>query len=74
MSLDRRMSDESRLRARANKRALSIDIDAANATRLVGRLYSTHGSMCSCHACGNPRKHFNEKTLAEKRVIQPEDE
>ena len=23
---------------------------------------------CSCYMCGNPRKHFNEETLQEKRA------
>lgn len=23
---------------------------------------------CSCHMCGNPRKHFKQKTLQEKRM------
>lgn len=26
--------------------------------------------MCSCHMCGNPRKHWNEKTIQEKREDQ----
>lgn len=26
-----------------------------------------HLAECSCHMCGNPRKHFNEKTLQERR-------
>ena len=25
-----------------------------------------HLKMCSCTACGNPRKHFKEKTIQEK--------
>lgn len=23
---------------------------------------------CSCHMCGNPRKHFKEKTMQEKKA------
>lgn len=23
---------------------------------------------CSCHMCGNPRKHFKQKTIQEKRM------
>lgn len=25
--------------------------------------------ICSCHACGNPRKFFLEKTLHEKEIM-----
>lgn len=24
--------------------------------------------LCSCYMCGNPRKHWNEKTMQEKRM------
>lgn len=36
----------------------------------IGRMESTHGAMCSCHMCGNPRKYFKEKTVQEKRSDQ----
>lgn len=26
-----------------------------------------HLALCSCHLCGNPRKHWNELTIQEKR-------
>ena len=26
--------------------------------------------LCSCHMCGNPRKHWNEKTMQERKVDQ----
>lgn len=38
--------------------------------RDVGRLASTHGVMCSCDMCGNPRRHHNERTIQEKREMQ----
>lgn len=28
---------------------------------------SPKGQVCSCHMCGNPRKHFNELTIQEQR-------
>lgn len=31
-------------------------------------------TVCSCHACGNPRKWFNETTMSEKRFSQKEDD
>lgn len=27
---------------------------------------------CSCWMCGNPRRHFGEKTIQERRAEQPE--
>ena len=36
--------------------------------RQVGYALSTHNCGCSCHMCGNPRKHFNETTLQERRA------
>ena len=36
----------------------------------LGMVVSTHGKQCSCTACGNPRKHFKQKTLQEKREEQ----
>lgn len=67
MTLDRRMADEARMKARAGRVARSRGVTPEEAPRVVGKLYSTHGSECSCAGCGNPRKHFNEKTLAERR-------
>lgn len=29
---------------------------------------ANHLQPCSCYACGNPRKHFNEKSMQEKRA------
>lgn len=26
-------------------------------------------AKCSCHMCGNPRKHFKQKTLQEIKVL-----
>lgn len=67
MSLDRRMADEARMKAKAVKVARSLGINSEDDPRGVGRLYSTHGKDCSCAMCGNPRKYFNEKTIGEKR-------
>ena len=32
--------------------------------------YSNDLKMCSCPMCGNPRKHFNEKTIQEIKSIE----
>ena len=35
--------------------------------KFIGRIAHTPHS-CSCTCCGNPRKHFKEKTLPERRI------
>lgn len=30
-------------------------------------LYANHGCDCSCAMCGNPRRHFGERTIQELR-------
>ena len=67
MTLDRRMADEARLRAKAEKMARSRWIDTEADPRASGKIYSTHGKSCSCSACGNPRRHFKDTTLSEKK-------
>jgi hypothetical protein len=32
----------------------------------MARLHN-HLASCSCYACGNPRKHWNEPTIQERR-------
>lgn len=29
---------------------------------------AAHGKLCSCYACGNPRRHFDEVTIQEKKA------
>ena len=38
---------------------------ATNKNKVLGILSKT-ATVCSCVGCGNPRKHFNEDTLAEQ--------
>ena len=30
--------------------------------------YADHLAVCSCMACGNPRKFFNQKTMQERKA------
>ena len=39
--------------------------------RHIGKIASTHGKPCSCPMCGNPRRHFHEVTMQEKRAEKP---
>lgn len=66
MSLSRRRQDESRMKHRADKIAEEFGIDPKVSPRDAGRIYSTHGAECSCAMCGNPRKHFKQKSRKER--------
>jgi len=33
----------------------------------VAAIQAHHGKICSCHMCGNPRKHWDEETIQELR-------
>jgi len=58
MKRARRRHDLNRMKARA-RQIYPRDVEAKCANHL---------QTCSCYACGNPRKHFNEKTLQEQRA------
>lgn len=70
MSLSRRLNDERRVKAKAKVREernrSSLFENYVPTERDIGRSASVHGAQCSCAGCGNPRKHFKEKTLSEK--------
>lgn len=34
--------------------------------------YANTPKPCSCYACGNPRRHFGQKTVQERRECQGE--
>jgi hypothetical protein len=74
MSLSRRLNDERRVKAKAkvreNRNRSSLNENAVPSDRDIGKSASVHGAHCSCEMCGNPRKHFKEKTLAEKSEDQ----
>ena len=42
--------------------------------RNIGLTASTHGKPCSCPMCGNPRRHFGEKTMQEIKADITTDE
>lgn len=71
MSLERRISDERRLKAKTAKQIGLILRDKSKLTaKEIGKQYAIHNNGCSCYLCGNPRKHFQEKTLKEKSEDQ----
>jgi hypothetical protein len=39
--------------------------------KMIGRQASVHGVGCSCHGCGNPRKHYKGKgKLTRQEVLE----
>ena len=47
-------------------------IDEEVSASEIGRCASVHCKGCSCFMCGNPRRHFNERTVQERREFQEE--
>lgn len=68
MSLQENIHQESRHKTRSKKKLKQNGqkTDEKN----VGKNSTVHNKGCSCFACGNPRKHFKEKTIQEKRFEQ----
>lgn len=58
-------------RWRARRRRLDMARMKARAKRLYPHdqkaRCANHLAVCSCFACGNPRKHFDELTMQERR-------
>lgn len=48
-------------------REQSLDLDTA---RKYAAMRAITPHPCSCPMCGNPRRHFGEKTIQEKRADQ----
>lgn len=34
----------------------------------TAKIQANHGKLCSCHMCGNPRRHYGVETLQEVRA------
>ena len=73
------MRDRSYRRAeevKAKRRAVKVlkdswDYDPEDINpRNIGKIASTHGKPCSCYMCGNPRRHFKEPTIQERKQWQ----
>ena len=59
MSLAQRRADKARMKAKA-RRIYPHDKQAKLADHLA---------VCSCHMCGNPRKHYGELSMYERRSL-----
>lgn len=73
MSLSENRHHESRLK-KYTKKIISAWFSSEPTKEQIGKSYFVHGSGCSCAACGNPRKHFNEKTIQEKKAENKDEE
>lgn len=70
--LNNRRSYELKAKTKAKKIIKKRFLDSSREPTLkeIGKMSSVHSVNCSCAACGNPRKFFNEKTLQEKIQIE----
>ena len=62
----------SKIRAIRKIKVDKIEIEGKTTDRsedkvFIGKMTSTHGALCSCSMCGNPRKYSKEITKQEKR-------
>jgi len=61
---DYRRNQEEKKKKKATKHNWFSWFDTTPA--LIGQAAHTP-KQCSCHVCGNPRKHWKEKTIQERR-------
>lgn len=66
MSLSENRHHENRLKNKT-KKIISKWFSKEPTEKQIGQNYSVHSSGCSCKFCGNPRRHFDDKTIQEKR-------
>lgn len=66
-----RKHEEYRLRAKRSNHHLAKWAKENGNKRALGIHYGTP-ALCSCPMCGNPRKWFKDRTVAEKRFYQRE--
>lgn len=62
----------SKIRAIRKIKADKFEIEGKTTDRsddkvFIGKMASTHGALCSCSMCGNPRRRFKEITKQEKK-------
>lgn len=61
-----RRHHQARLKKARAQHARMEHIGNEYVSRALGKYVATP-ARCSCWMCGNPRKHFHERTVAEKR-------
>ncbi len=62
--LAQRRHDKFRMRKRAEDVMKDWGISKKSASYMADNMQS-----CSCYMCGNPRKHFGELTVQERRAV-----
>lgn len=66
MSLAERRHHEQRMKERYRRKERLHPYWRSDEPAAAGK-YANHGCNCSCHMCGNPRRHFGERTIQEIR-------
>ena len=66
MSIEQRRHDAARIKAR--RKGYYGGWASSSPTQLGIVLHTA--ARCSCYACGNPRKYFEERTTQERRMFQ----
>lgn len=68
-----RRSQQARVRAKMRRYIASWNHHGKSDPEWVERTaakMANHGKLCSCYMCGNPRRHFDEPTIQERRAQQ----
>lgn len=68
-----RRSQQERIRAKMRRYIASWNHHGKDSPEWVARTaakMANHGKLCSCYMCGNPRRHFDEPTIQERRAQQ----
>ena len=70
--LNNRRSYELKAKAKAKKiiKKRFLDSSREPTPEEIGKMASVHSADCSCPACGNPRKFFNELTIQERKQMK----
>lgn len=63
MSIAERRHHDQRIKAKFYR---TVKRDELRTPDRAGR-FANHGKDCSCHMCGNPRRHFGERSIQERR-------
>lgn len=66
-----RRAQKSRNKARVRRLLVTTWHSAASDPEWVARTtarMANHGKLCSCYMCGNPRRHFGDVTMQERRA------
>ena len=67
-SASERRHEEAKAKAKAEKVIRRRLRERGPTEAEIGKAASVHSADCSCAGCGNPRKHFGQPTMQERRA------